>query len=70
MWGLRVSEDHYNTGNMIVNVLATKFRLDKRQVGELLVQYLVRERFDLFDYVQRTVGEPAVDLDFFMRKED
>lgn len=70
MWGLRVSEDHYNTGNMIVNVLATQFRLDKRQVGELIVQYLVRDRFDLFDYVQRTVGEPAVDLDFFTRKAD
>lgn len=68
--GLRVSEQHYNTGSMMLDVLATQFRLDKRQVGELVVQYLVSNRFGLFEYVSNQVGPAPVDLDFFTRKHE
>lgn len=66
VWGLRVSEQHYDTANTMLNTLSVQFQLDKRQVGELIVQFLVQHRFDLFDYV-RTQAGPAVDLDFFTR---
>lgn len=69
VWGLRVSEQHYDTANTMLNTLAVQFQLDKRQVGELLVQFLVRNRFDLFDYVRTQTG-PAVDLDFFTRTDN
>lgn len=68
VWGLRVSEQHYDTGNTMVDVLATQFRLDKRQVGELIVQFLVARRFDLYEYVQQKRGPAPVDLDFFARQ--
>lgn len=66
VWGLRVSQEHYDTANTMLNTLAVQFQQDKRQVGEMIIQYLVRNRFDLFDYVRNQVG-PAVDLDFFTR---
>ena len=67
--GLRVSQQHYDTGNMMIDVLAKQFRLDKRQVGELLVQYLVSNRFGLFEYVGHQVGPAPIDLDFFTRRK-
>lgn len=69
VFGLRVSEHHYDHGNTMVNVLSTQFRLDKRQVGELMIQFLVARRFELYNYVKEKVGPEPVDLDFFTRKE-
>lgn len=69
VWGLRVSAQHYDTARTMTNVLATRYRLDQRQVGELLVQYLVARRFDLDDYIAQQVGSP-VDLDFFARPDE
>ncbi|GAA1983153.1 hypothetical protein [Amycolatopsis minnesotensis] len=66
VWGIRVSERHYEIGGNMLKVLATRYRLDQRQVGELMVQFLVDRRFDFDDYVQRQVG-PGIDLDFFNR---
>ncbi len=68
VWGLRVSEQHYNTARAMTGVLATRYQLDQRQVGELIVQFLVSRRFDLDDYIAGQTG-PAIDLDFFTRPE-
>lgn len=68
VWGLRVSAQHYDTARTMTNVLATRYQLDQRQIGELIVQYLVARRFDLDDYVSQRVGQP-VDLDFFSRPD-
>jgi hypothetical protein len=68
VWGVRVSEGHYETARTMTNVLATRYNLDQRQVGELLVQFLVANRFALDEYVANQVG-PAIDLDFFTKSE-
>ncbi|AHJ58553.1 hypothetical protein AORI_P038 (plasmid) [Amycolatopsis keratiniphila] len=68
VWGLRVSESHYDTARTMTNVLATRYRLDQRQVGELIIQFLVQNRFALDEYVANQVG-PAIDLDFFTKTQ-
>lgn len=68
VWGLRVSEQHYDTGTTMLNVLAARFGINKRQAGELIVQFLVANRFTLFEYVKTKTG-PGIDLDFFLRPE-
>lgn len=68
--GLRMSQQHYDTASAMIDVLATQFRLDKRQVGELVVQYLVSNRFELFEHVSNQVGPAAIDLDFFTKRDD
>ncbi|RSD26451.1 hypothetical protein [Amycolatopsis eburnea] len=66
VWGLRISEAHYDTGRTMTSVLGARYKLDQRQVGELIVQFLVEHRFALDEYVAKQAG-PAVDLDFFTR---
>lgn len=66
VWGLRVSERHYDIARQMMAVLGTRYRLEQRQVGELLVQFLVDRRFDLDTFVASQAG-PAIDLDFFAR---
>jgi hypothetical protein len=68
VWGLRVSEPHYNTARAMTGALAVRYQLDQRQVGELIVQFLVQRRFDLDQYVSQQVG-PAIDLDFFAQPQ-
>lgn len=66
VWGLRVSEAHYRTARMMMQVLGARYGLDQRQVGELIVQFLVERRHDLDAYVASQAG-PAIDLEFFSR---
>jgi hypothetical protein len=66
VWGLRVSEAHYETAHTMTRVLGARYKLEQRQVGELLIQFLVENRFALDEFVARQAG-PAVDLDWFTR---
>jgi hypothetical protein len=62
---LRMSEEHHKVARTMLSALSGRYELDQRQVGELLVQFLVQRRHDLDEFVSQQVG-PSIN-DFFQK---